>query len=107
MPASLRVRENDRLDWLFPNLVKLRRDSLSLAEHHLGVDEDDAVITNDHRDVRDAEPNNDVNIFSNLEDLCSELCVLSLSFCIALFASWAWIELATTTKRQSVAKGFS
>ena len=74
--VTVRVREDNRRDRLVCDFAKLRHNSLSVIEHHPGVDNDDAVITNDHRDIRHAEPNRDVNTVGNLDDLLGELAAL-------------------------------
>ena len=94
------VREDDRLDRLVREFAKLRRDSLGVIKHHPGVDNDDAIIANDHRDIRHTEPNRHVDIVGNLDDLLGELAVLISQPLGSVIRLLARLGLATRSQQK-------
>ena len=45
------VRENDRFDRLVAEFAKLRRDATGVIERHARIDDHDAIVAHNHRDV--------------------------------------------------------
>ena len=70
------VREDDCLDRLVGDLTKLPGDLLRRLTHHAGINNDNAVISDDHRDVGNAEADGNVDVVSHFDDLFLELVVL-------------------------------